>query len=322
MLNIFLTVFPFVQSFTVVAIRVWRRISERQFAIEDIPKGTISQVDIFYWRYVNNAIYNPILGLVKISFLVTLLQLCSQNRLIVASLWTLVAVNILFIFAATLGSVFMCWPVHKYWNLSEPGTCGNRAQYIFDVIGITIATDVLVTLIPAWILHDLRMSLKKKIGVIVFLSLPLTVTAIGCYRLHTFVVVFSLPTLSVEDPYNVRNTLSNIESNLAVIAACGPTIKWILVLPRQRSRGYLKNDGDLELRSEGLKNPYPIKAKVSCWQVKDGDADRGKQHITVKLRTDIRKTTVVEWESSEVQTPSPVLHAKNKERNVSFQLGI
>jgi hypothetical protein len=44
-----------------------------------------------------------------------------------------------------------------------------------------------------------------------------------------FVVVFSLPPGSVEDPYNVRNALSNIEANLGVIAACGPTIKWILV---------------------------------------------------------------------------------------------
>ena len=158
-----------------------------------------------------------------------------MNRLIIASLWTLIVANILFIFAATLGSIFMCWPIHKNWHPEIPGTCGDRPPYIFGVIGVTIATDVLVTLIPAWILHDLQMSLKNKVGVIVFLSLPLAVTAIGCYRLQKFVVVMSLPTVNAEDPYNVRSTLSNIEANLGVIAACGPTIKWILVCPVQRS---------------------------------------------------------------------------------------
>jgi hypothetical protein len=123
----------------------------------------------------------------------------------------------------------MCRPIHKYWHKDALGICANAPQYIHGVIGVTIATDVLVELIPAWILCDLQMSTKNKIGVIAFLSLPLAVTAIGCYRLHMFVVVFSLPPGSVEDPYNVRNALSNIEANLGVIAACGPTIKWILV---------------------------------------------------------------------------------------------
>lgn len=181
------------------------------------------------WRYINNAIYNQILGLVKISFLITLLKLRSTNRLIIASLWSLIVINICFVFAATLGHIFRCQPIHKYWHPKVPGHCSNDAQYIFGVIGVTIGTDVLVALIPAWILYDLQMSLRHKVGVIVFLSLPLAVTAIGCYRLHRFVVFFSLPNATAEDPHNVRNALSNIEANLGVIAVCGPTIKWILV---------------------------------------------------------------------------------------------
>ncbi|KAF2133001.1 hypothetical protein P153DRAFT_382626 [Dothidotthia symphoricarpi CBS 119687] len=198
------------------------------FHQEDIPEGAVNQVNVLYWRFINNAIYNPILGLVKISFLITLQKLRSPNRMITASLWTLIIINVTYIFAATFGSIFMCIPVRKSWIMTETGSCGNRAQYIFGVIGVTIATDVLVTIIPAWIVIDLRMSVKNKLGVIAFLSLPLAVTTIACYRLHTFLVVFSLPKLSAEDPYNIRNALSNIESNLAVIATCGPTIKWIL----------------------------------------------------------------------------------------------
>jgi hypothetical protein len=161
--------------------------------------------------------------------LITLLKLRSRNRLIIASLWALIVVNGLFVVAAILGSIFKCWPVHKTWHMNVPGFCGPRPPYIYGTIGVTIATDVLVALITAWILYDLQMSLKNKVGVIMFLSLPLAVTAIGCYRLHMFVAVFSLSTPSAEDPHNVRNALSNIEANFGVIAACGLTIKWILV---------------------------------------------------------------------------------------------
>ena len=152
-----------------------------------------------------------------------------MDRLIIASLWTLIAINIMFIISSTLGSLFMCWPIQKAWHSSIDGTCGDRAAYVFGTIGVTIITDVLVSLIPAWVLYDLRMPLKNKVFVIGFLSLPLTVTAIGCYRLHQFVEVMALPTIYVEDPYNIRSVLSNVEANLGVIAACGPTIKWMLV---------------------------------------------------------------------------------------------
>jgi hypothetical protein len=152
-----------------------------------------------------------------------------MDRRIIASLWTLIAINVLFILSATIGSLFMCWPIHKSWHPTVAGTCGNRAAYVFGTIGVTIITDVLVALIPVWVLHDLRMPLKNKVFVILFLSLPLAVTAIGCYRLHRFVEVMKLPKIYAEDPHNVRSTLSNVEANLGVLAACGPTIKSILV---------------------------------------------------------------------------------------------
>ncbi|KAL1796828.1 hypothetical protein ACET3X_005368 [Alternaria dauci] len=331
--NIFLIVFPFVLSASIVAIRVWRKIKERQLAIvvvvsyagyhaADIPRGAIKLQQVLLWRYINNAIYNPILGLVKISFLITLLKLRSTNRLIIASLWSLIIINVCFVFAATLGHIFRCQPIHKYWHPEVPGHCANDSQYIFGVIGVTIATDVLVALIPAWILYDLQMSLRNKVGVIVFLSLPLAVTAIGCYRLHRFVLFFSLPNPAAEDPYNVRNALSNIEANLGVIAACGPTIKWILgrFIPyfdtsratnaftpdpsshlRQRSRGYVKSHGGIELQPNEFDNTYPRNIRNSCWRADDDDADSEKQCITVGASTedkDIRATTVVAWRST------------------------
>lgn len=194
----------------------------------DIPKGGINVKEMLLWRWINNLMYNPILGLVKVSFCITLLKLRSPKVWATVSLWFLIGVNIAFIIAATVGHIFSCNPVKKAWDKAVPGTCVDRKPYIYGTIGTTIATDVLVTLIPAALLHDLHMSRRSKISVIIFLSLPIAVTAIGIYRLQNFVVVLNLPPGKTENPYNVRNSLSNIESNLGILAACGPTIKWIL----------------------------------------------------------------------------------------------
>ncbi|KAI8937693.1 hypothetical protein NX059_005394 [Plenodomus lindquistii] len=305
----------------VLTATVWKFvvISYSGYHADRIPKGAVNVHEVLLYRFINNLLYNPILGLAKISFLITLLKLRSPNRFIIASLWALIVVNVLFIIAATLGNIFMCTPIHKRWNTSAPGTCGRQDQYIFGVVGVTIATDVLVTIIPAWIVYDLQMSIKSKIGIIAFLSLPLAVTAIGCYRLHQFVLVFSLPALTAEDPHNVRNALSNIESNLGVIAACGPTIKWILGRfiscfdttqtasayvpnPSARSgpgpRGYFKTSDDIELEAKVSGIKYSDGIRDSCFGKRSYDAESQEEILPGKAGRHIQKTTVMEWKST------------------------
>ncbi|KAA8614745.1 hypothetical protein TUN199_07155 [Pyrenophora tritici-repentis] len=352
--NIFLIIFPFLLSFTIVTIRIWQRIKERKYAIEDmlliiaeaivlvltatlwkfvmvsyagyhaedIPKGAVQREDVAFWRHTNGITYNPILGFVKISFLITLLKLRCMDRLIIASLWTLIVVNILFIISAVLGSLLICWPIQKSWHSDTPGRCGDRAAYVFGTIAVTIATDVLVAIIPAWVLHDLRMPLRHKMAVIIFLSLPLAATGIGCYRLHKFVEVVNLPKIYGEDPYNVQSVLSNVEANLGVIAACGPTVKWILSRfipyfdtsppPREdtpkvmscwqrRPKAHLKSDGDIELQLNELNTTYPRDASNMCWDNDDDKSGSEKQCETVDS---IGKTTGVHWDHIEAPKPS------------------
>lgn len=165
------------------------------------------------------------------SFIVTLIKLQAQNIWIKASLWTLFAVNVMFGIAGILVALLNCRPIPKFWDRTIPGSCMNTAQYIFGTISVTIITDALVSIIPVAILVGLHMPRKTKVLIISFLSLGLVVTGIASYRLSVFVKVFSMDNpLQNESPYNVRTPLSNIEASLAAVAACGPTLKYILGL--------------------------------------------------------------------------------------------
>jgi hypothetical protein len=184
--------------------------------------------DMPQWNYANSIIYNPILALVKVSFLMTLIKLRSQNKWINRCLWGTVVINGCFAIAAPLACILQCNPISKYWDPSVQGQCVDAGAYTVSTSSTVLATDVLVLLMPSWILHDLKMPLGRKLMVIAFLSFGVLVTVVGAVRTSVLVKVFVLKQLKADPTYEIGYTLSNIESGLAIIGTCGPTIKYIL----------------------------------------------------------------------------------------------
>jgi hypothetical protein len=64
--------------------------------------------------------------------------------------------------------------------------------------------------------------------VIAFLSFGVLVTIVGAVRTSVLVKVFVRKQFKADPTYEVGYTLSNIESGLAIIGTCGPTIKYLL----------------------------------------------------------------------------------------------
>ncbi|KAI8941277.1 hypothetical protein NX059_002507 [Plenodomus lindquistii] len=198
------------------------------YHVYDIPEGAVDPIVMMKWNYANSVIYNPILALVKTSFLLTLIKLRSQNKWINRCLWATVILNACFAIAAPLACIFQCDPVHKYWDSSIPGECADAGAYTVSTSSVVLATDVLILLMPSWILHDLKMPLGRKLMVIAFLSFGIAVTIVGAVRTSVLVKVFVLEEVVADPTYDVSYTLSNIESGLSIIGTCGPTIKYML----------------------------------------------------------------------------------------------
>jgi hypothetical protein len=173
-------------------------------------------------------IYNPILGLIKASFVITLLKLRSPNRSINIALWTIFSINGLFTIAATFVCAFQCSPVSRFWDKTQPGKCLDGPKYTYGTIGIVLATDLAVVGMPTWILHNLHMPFRRKFMYISFLSFGVAVTAIGAFRLSVFVELYGAKNLDPDFGYGIRQSLSNLEVCLASIGACGATVKWLL----------------------------------------------------------------------------------------------
>lgn len=104
----------------------------------------------------------------------------------------------------------------------------DAGAYTVSTSSIVLATDVLILLMPTWILHDLKMPFARKLMVIAFLSFGVAVTVVGAVRTSVLVKVFVIGEAVPDPTYSVDYTLSNIESGLAILGTCGPTIKYLL----------------------------------------------------------------------------------------------
>ena len=258
-------------------------------------------------------------------------------------MWVTLIINGCFAIAAPLVCLLQCNPVPRYWDISIPGKCINPGAYIVSTSSIVLATDVLILLMPTWILHDLKMPVGRKLMVIAFLSFGVAVTIVGAVRTSVLVKVFVIGQLDPDPTYGVNYTLSNIESALAIIGICGPTIKHLLsfCIPMLRTRDETSNrdynyphtigsqgtsrnrrhtmrirtrfDKDLDMAESFGKDRSS--ADVELTKV-DGSGALNMQHNTSDKNLVITKTVVWKVEASQKDSDSTHEHSVNTPHTV------
>ncbi|KAH8783119.1 hypothetical protein F5883DRAFT_482874, partial [Diaporthe sp. PMI_573] len=155
------------------------------------------------------ALYWRMFSLGRLRYPIIVLTVCSV-------MWT--------VLRTTLGIV-RCIPVCRYWDPSVDGKCPINDAKLFPAGAFTHLTlDVLIIALPLFKLRNLRMSIHRKLGVIVLFMFGI-VTCLGT----TFVIVGSLhlDETSEELSYTIPSMFiwANVEVNFGVVAACAPLLR-------------------------------------------------------------------------------------------------
>ncbi|KAB8231606.1 uncharacterized protein BDW43DRAFT_281943 [Aspergillus alliaceus] len=247
--------FPAVATI-VVALRIYIRVWTRTFAADD---WVICFAGILYWAetttsyyviiygyigyhawlipkdypaelagkytYATELLYNPILALVKTSILLFLLRLTGQKLGVRRAIWGLLILNGVAMVATFLLTTFHCIPIASNWDpLSYPNAkCVNFADFVTGTACVSIFTDVLVLLLPTWIVYNLRIARKQKLMLVGILSFGLITVISGIVRV---ILLDQYDRHIPEDhSYSVLFCVSTIEVGLSFIAACAPSLK-------------------------------------------------------------------------------------------------
>ena len=120
-------------------------------------------------------LYNPILALVKTSILLFLLRLALQKSAVQKAIWALMIFNGIMMLVTFFLTVFHCIPIASNWDAAAypNAKCLNFADFVTGTACVAILTDVLVLMLPTWIVYNLQIRWKQKLMVIAILSFGL-----------------------------------------------------------------------------------------------------------------------------------------------------
>ena len=254
--------------------------------------------------------------IVKASFLWSLQKLRSRNVWIRRSLWAIQIINASYLLGALIAGLMPCLPLARQFDKTIPGTCYDAYNFVVGTICVVLATDAMVLIMPTWIIYDLQMSIRRKLVTIAFLSLGLVVIAIGILRLNWLANKFK----GISTSYSVEQSYSAIECNVAIIGACGPTVKYLLgrfipALRPESEKKKISNYGHSSNNNNGVSRRTRSKYNTEAyddldtvaarleeiemkgdwrWMAKnDSDAHSDEQRITTDMNDGIVKT--VNW---------------------------
>ncbi|KIM98242.1 hypothetical protein OIDMADRAFT_43326 [Oidiodendron maius Zn] len=218
------------------------------FHVWDIPVGTDTAPGWKY-AYATELLYNPILALVKTSILLFLLRLALQKSAVQKSIWALMIFNGIMMVVTFFLTVFHCIPIPSNWDAAAypNAKCLNFADFVTGTACVAILTDVLVLILPTWIVYNLHIQWKQKLMVIGILSFGLVTVVAGIVR----VILLDRYDrhLPPDFSYSLLFCISTIEVGLSFVAACAPALKPIVVriapkllgtTSRSRDNKYLK----------------------------------------------------------------------------------
>ncbi|KAF3390291.1 hypothetical protein F1880_009130 [Penicillium rolfsii] len=219
----------------------------------DVKRGLI-------WNYVNQLVYNPTLTVVKLSILVFLRRLESRSRIVNGLIWgAMVFVTLLFV-AVLFVDIFQCTPVDYVYDFSIPGgKCIAQGAFYVSTAALNLFTDIVVLAIPIIITWNLQMPLRRKLAVCIILCLGGVATAIGVWRIVILAQGFFSKTVNPDPTWDIGFCSSAVEVNVAVVTACGPSMKAIATryLPRLLGTSRGEHSGYGAGTSGGSRGRFP-----------------------------------------------------------------
>jgi hypothetical protein len=166
--------------------------------------------------------YKAAINLVKCCILLLYLRLFYVVRWFRYACWALLTAVAMYCVASILVTVFQCRPIIRAFDKDTPGTCIDTAQFWFANAGFSIATDIIILLLPMQLLWKLEVPNAQKYALMVVFTIGIFAVVTSCLRVTTLDLFATSP----DNTFNIENVMwTIIEPNVAIICACLPILR-------------------------------------------------------------------------------------------------
>lgn len=170
--------------------------------------------------------YKAAINLTKCSILLLYLRLFEIVRWMRWACRGLLACVIIYCISSMTATIFQCNPVAKAFDKAQTGTCINLATFWFANAGFSIATDVIILLLPMPLVYGLEVPRAQKLALMAVFAIGVFVVITSCLRVTTLDVFAT----SSDNTYDIANVMwTIIEPNVAIVCACLPTLRQLVV---------------------------------------------------------------------------------------------
>jgi hypothetical protein len=180
--------------------------------------------------------YKAAINLVKCCILLLYLRLFNVVRWFRLSSWGLLTIVAMYCTASIMATIFQCNPVIRAFDKDTPGTCIDTAKFWFANAGFSIATDIMILLLPMPLVWKLEVPVTQKVALVAVFTVGIFAVFTSCMRVTTLDLFATSP----DNTYNIENVMwTIIEPNVAVVCSCLPILRPLVVrfIPGLRSLG-------------------------------------------------------------------------------------
>lgn len=180
--------------------------------------------------------YKAAINLTKCCILLLYLKIFNKIRWFKWSCWALLAIVVVYMVSCVFATVFQCTPISKAFNKQMDGTCIDNSKFWSANAGFSIATDIIILLLPMHPVYKLHIPWPQKIALMGVFTLGIFVVITSCLRITTLDILATTP----DTTYDIANVMwTIIEPNVAVVCACLPILRPFIVklIPMLRSKG-------------------------------------------------------------------------------------
>ncbi|KAI0415233.1 hypothetical protein F5X98DRAFT_229272 [Xylaria grammica] len=146
------------------------------------------------------------------------------------------ALNVTWLLGIVFGTLFMCTPIEKNWNLSIPGTCGSTTALFIGSAVPSVVIDLIILILPLPKIWGLQTGRARKFGILIIFVFGYGVVVVSLGRL--------IQVLTSGDALDTDLTFAGVpvvswvtaEPPITVLSICVPAL---LPLGRYIARSYL-----------------------------------------------------------------------------------
>ncbi|KAB8261771.1 hypothetical protein BDV32DRAFT_148095 [Aspergillus pseudonomiae] len=205
-----------------------------------LPIDDVSDHDQRIFRktvYGTMIIYGPAAYLTKLCLLWIMTRVFRPFRTAVILIYIFLGIMLAYYVPALIVKICICNPISKFWAPATPGSCLDQSKITLADAVISVASDLIVLIIPLALVWKVHLPTRKKLRVIALLGAGGLACASSIARL--VLIVTTGKSQDITTTFMRINMLGNAEISLGIICACLPALSALFAhLSHQHTRAH------------------------------------------------------------------------------------